>query len=381
MSSTAQSETRAFAAAFATGEDWRSVAKEALRQLGPKPRGTLGLIYLTDALAEDSSSIVMLLRAATGIDLWVGASGIGVCACGREAFDRPALSILVLDLPADAFCCTPCLDRDEIAGFADQIGGWLKAKQPMLGLVHGRADLLDIQQALADFTAATQSHLIGGIASGGRHSAVISEVVSEQGFGGVLFAADQPVVTGLTQGCMPVGEPHQVTEHEDNIIAMLDGRPAFEVFSEDMRVLAETIGLTRRDGDVHAGVLRPGAARDDYLVRNLMGIDPDRGMMAIGDFLDAEDRIQFVWRSAETVKTDLNRMLDDIVRRLDGVAPRGGVYISCLARGPNAFGRPHVEMQMIKAALGDVPIAGFFANGEISGGRLYSYTGVLTLFL
>ena len=61
--------------------------------------------------------------------------------------------------------------------------------------------------------------------------------------------------------------------------------------------------------------------------------------------------------------------------------PKGGVYVSCVARGPNLFGKDSEELKMIREVLGDFPLAGFYANGEISNNRLYGYTGVLTLFL
>ena len=69
------------------------------------------------------------------------------------------------------------------------------------------------------------------------------------------------------------------------------------------------------------------------------------------------------------------------VRRLGDRRPKGAVYVSCLARGPNLFGDDSEELRQVQTAIGDVPLVGFFANGEISHDRLYGYTGVLTLFL
>ena len=74
-------------------------------------------------------------------------------------------------------------------------------------------------------------------------------------------------------------------------------------------------------------------------------------------------------------------MLDDLAGALGGKKPKGGLYVSCLARGPNQFDPPDLELTLINKHLGDFPLAGFFANGEISHDRLYAYTGVLTLFI
>jgi small ligand-binding sensory domain FIST len=88
----------------------------------------------------------------------------------------------------------------------------------------------------------------------------------------------------------------------------------------------------------------------------------------------------FVRRDGISAVEDMARMLDSLKERA-GPNIRGGVYHSCIARGPNQFGPGSRELAMIREALGDVPVIGFFGNGEISNGRLYTYTGVLSLFL
>ena len=115
-------------------------------------------------------------------------------------------------------------------------------------------------------------------------------------------------------------------------------------------------------------------------MRNLIGIDPERGWLAIAEQIEPGERIIFVRRDAESAAQDLTRMLGRLKARL-GRPPRGGVYVSCVARGPNMFGDAGGEMAMIQNALGDFPLIGFYAGGEISFNRLYTYTGVLTLFL
>ena len=88
----------------------------------------------------------------------------------------------------------------------------------------------------------------------------------------------------------------------------------------------------------------------------------------------------FCRRDGDSARTDLRRMLGELKTALGGRAPAGGLYVSCLARGPAMFGASSAEMQIIREELGDFPLAGFFANGEISHDRLYTYTGVLSLF-
>jgi small ligand-binding sensory domain FIST len=123
-----------------------------------------------------------------------------------------------------------------------------------------------------------------------------------------------------------------------------------------------------------------GSDTGDYLVRNLMGIDPNKGWIAIGDQIESGDGIMFTKRDRTTANADLVKMLEKLKRRITRPI-QGGLYFSCLSRGHNLFGDAGTEMTILRDHLGDIPIAGFFANGEISHRRLYGHTGVLALFV
>ena len=110
-----------------------------------------------------------------------------------------------------------------------------------------------------------------------------------------------------------------------------------------------------------------------------MGIDPRQGWIALAAEVAPGDKIVFCRRDRESARKDLVRMLRQLGDRLPG-PPRAGVYVSCIARGMSLFGDPGVETGLIRETLGDFPLVGFFANGEISRDRLYGHTGVLTLF-
>jgi small ligand-binding sensory domain FIST len=158
----------------------------------------------------------------------------------------------------------------------------------------------------------------------------------------------------------------------------LDRRPALDVFIEDIG--PDLAAQLEQAGQmVHAALLVPGSDQGDYLVRNLTGIDPDQGLLSIGEIIDTGQTMMFCVRNRDTAVADLKRMVVDLDRRLDAPA-RGGLYFSCVARGPNQFGPGSQEMSLIADALGDIPLAGFYANGEIFNHRLYGYTGVLVLF-
>ncbi|MCK5273675.1 MAG: FIST C-terminal domain-containing protein, partial [Alphaproteobacteria bacterium] len=138
--------------------------------------------------------------------------------------------------------------------------------------------------------------------------------------------------------------------------------------------------LRRVSGYIFAALAVTGSDTGDYLVRNLMGVDNENGLVAIGDVVSAGDSVMFCRRDQGAAADDLRRMLDRLKQRASG-GVRAGLYYSCVARGPNQFGPGSREMKIIADELGDFPIAGLFANGEINHNRLYGYTGVLTLFL
>ena len=376
-----------FAIGHAAGEDWAAVVESCLRDLGQGPFGDgLGFVYATDQMADHLADIVQGLRDGTGVEQWVGCLGMGITAGGEEYFDRPALAAMVAPFDASAYRIVPTMTEG-----ADQLSAddraWITAKEPILGLVHGdpaHPRIIELIDSVADDTA---RFLVGGLTSSrGPHPQVargvtggITGSVTNGGVSGVLFAPEVDVMTGLSQGCVPLAGSHVISDCIDNVLVGLDGRPALDVFKDDLgdHMTQDLGGLA---GLIHAAITVEGSDTGDYMVRNLVGIDPARGWLAIGDVVRPGERIVFVRRDPETAETDLVAMLENLKRRA-AKPPRGGVYVSCIARGPNMFGAVGWESAIIRAALGDVPVVGFYANGEISNNRLYTYTGVLTLFL
>jgi small ligand-binding sensory domain FIST len=177
---------------------------------------------------------------------------------------------------------------------------------------------------------------------------------------------------------MPIGPVRRIDEARDNVVMTIDGRPALAAFQDDIG--PELARDPRRLGGlVFVGLPVPGSDTGDYLVRNLMAIDPRQGWIAIAEEVAPGDQILFCRRDPDSARADLGRMLRQLKGRLPA-PPRAGIYVSCIARGGALFGEPGVETGLIRETLGDFPLIGFFANGEISRDRLYGHTGVLTVF-
>ena len=365
-----------FRYAHANGKDWLEVAQSCANQL-EGATGNLGFLYATDRIADHLSEILALCRKATGVVHWVGTVGLGVCATGQEYFDEPAAAAMIGDFETDSFKVFSGITSDEdIRRLELKCGGG----QAAFALVHADPHTAQVAELITQLADKLESgFLVGGLTSSRQQNLQIADRVMEGGFSGVAFADSVTIATRLTQGCSPIGPKHTVTGSQRNILVTLDGRPALEVFLEDIgEGLAEEI--ERIGGIVFAGLPIPGSDTGDYLVRNLVGIDPSNKLVAIGEILPSNASVMFCRRDVDSAQEDMTRMLDSIRQGLYA-PPRGAVYYSCLGRGPSLFGSNSEELKMIRTALGDVPLVGFFCNGEISHNRLYGYTGVLTLFL
>jgi small ligand-binding sensory domain FIST len=335
--------------AFAHGTDWRRCAAA----LGRPGRG-LGFVYFTDALIGDASEILSGLRNDTGVTDWIGSVGTGVLATGTEYQDEPAMAAMVADF--DSFSV--------FSGRAPLKGNGNFA------VVHADPAAPDLPGLVSDMSGKVATgYIVGGVSSSRSQTVQIANEVLSGGLSGAVLGEGVAVATRLTQGCTPYPGRFRITEGEDNLIAKLDGRPALEV-------LLQAVGGER--AQLLVGLPVPGSDTGDYTARNLVGVDPKSGLIAIGDTIEPGMEILFCKRDAAAAKKDLQSILFNLKQAVP--EPRGALYYSCVARGEHMFGSRGAELNVVRQALGDVPLVGFFCNGEISRDRLYGYTGVLTVF-
>jgi small ligand-binding sensory domain FIST len=363
----------AFRHAHSNGADWQECVARCSAGLG-RPPGRLGFVYFTEPLLPNVAEILDNLRELTGVPDWVGCVGTGVVSTGVEYVGEPALVLMVADLPPDSYRIFSGRRRSAQPGERTPTG----AVAAHFAVVHGDPGTPDMADLIADMALRLESgYLVGGLASAQGDTVQVANEVLKGGLSGVILASDVPVATRHTQGCTPLSGRHRVTESEDNILVSIDGRPALDVFKEDIgEVLARD--LRRAARFMHVGFPVEGSDTGDYLVRNLVGIDPANKLIAVGDMVETGAPVLFCKRDPQSAREDLQRILAALKREVP--EPRGALYFSCLGRGEHMFGRRGAEMELIRNALGDVPLVGFFCNGEISHDRLYGYTGVLTLF-
>lgn len=373
-----------FRVAHTDAEDWAQAAKICADDLSQSGEAfNLGFVYVSDRLAEDLTSILTYLRQKTGIEHWIGSVGIGICAISAndlfgagEYFDRPALAVLGMALPEDAFRVLPTIES-EVRELPGKTLDWIRESGASFGVVHGDPANAQVPFLIEELAQTSSGFLVGGLTSSMTQSYQVADKVTGGGLSGVMFAPGLEIVTSLSQGCVPISDSHVISDCVDNILIGLDGRPALEVFLEDIGDdLAEN--LQQVAGLVHAALPIEGSDTGDYMVRSLVGIDPERGWLAIGEQVESGQRILFVRRDPLSAETDMRQRLENLKERL-GRPPEAALYYSCVGRGPSMFNGEGRELSMIEDVFGPVPLVGFFGNGEISHNRLYGYTGVLTL--
>lgn len=376
---------------------------EGLRQNAPyRLTPTLGWVYLTDHYAAHADALLQRLRAHYPGTHWVGAVGLGVAANGVEYFDEPGLALMLGDLPAAQF---------RVFSGVQPLPPDFAAHTAQVHADPATPDMSELVAELAERTGA--GYLFGGLAAARTRALHIADGVFQGGLSGVAFSPEVALLSRVTQGCQPVGPARTVTEAEHNVVVTLDGEPALGCLLADLglegmeprdalpRLQTTLVGLS--DGDAAEMLRQRGQFGEDVRVRHLIGVDPHRYGIAVADRPQVGMRLAFCRRHAEAARRDLVRICAEIREELEpqdmpletalalsgeraDAAPHparriaGAIYVSCSGRGGPYFGGPGAELQIVRHALGDVPLVGFFAGGEIARRHLYGYTGVLTVF-
>jgi small ligand-binding sensory domain FIST len=368
------------------------------QQKGFTSDATLGFVYLTEPLSTHANDVLELLKERTGIDDWVGAVGVGICASGAEYFNEPAISIMVTDLPANQYQIFSgrrrAPKRDERTSTGEQLS--------YTAVVHADPATGDIQELINEMAERTQTGLLfGGITSGQTSIGQFASEAVNGGISGAVFSSGIRVLTKITQGCTPLGKEHSVASASGHYLRSFDSGPALDVLLKDLGI--QEAQRTSQNGDdilksisesrLQKGLLIGVTPKNDnskatfgfgdYVVRHIVGIDPVNRIVAVADHIQEGDKAIFCTRDAQAARKDLIRICTELRSEAEeeGLEIQGALYFSCVARGESTFGEQGVELGIIQHNLGDVPLTGFYANGEIGRNKLYGYTGVLTLFV
>jgi small ligand-binding sensory domain FIST len=205
---------------------------------------------------------------------------------------------------------------------------------------------------------------------------------------GLSLAGSFEALIEITQGCQPITKPMVITKAENNLIHEIDNRPALEVFAQTLKgPLAEDLrrALTYLFVGLPADREQNSVAPGHYVVRNIVGLDPDNGVLGVAEEVAEGEAMIFTLRDGQRARDDLSQMLQRQSDKLAGRKPAFGFYFNCCARGNSLYGVPGIDTAYIRQALGDFPLIGFFGGYELAplegANHLFAYTGVLALIV
>ncbi len=390
-------ERKAFSSALVQDGDWRRAASAAAERVRADLAGRpcdLAAVFVSEPYRSlEAADLAALLSKELSGAVLLGCNAAGVIGPGREIEQAPAVSLLGMSLPGvrlQAFSLPPAelaalASGDELVRSLDlyptEKPNFLCVADPMT---------CDVDRLLKIFNEAYPGRpLVGGLSSGGGAGGGAGWIFSEgevltEGAAGVCLRGAVEVDTVVSQGCRPVGPGYLVTKSDRHILLQLGGRPAFEVLRElveslspDDRRLAKRSLMAGVAMEEKRAAFKPG----DFLIRNLLGVDPADGSVMVGALVRPGQTIQFHLRDARAAAEDLESMLGKVPA--GGAGPRAGLLFSCLGRGKGLFGTADHDIKMIESRLGPMAVAGFFANGELGpvGGRnfVHGYTSSLAL--
>ncbi|MDJ0734038.1 MAG: FIST N-terminal domain-containing protein [Nostocaceae cyanobacterium] len=359
----------------------------------------LGIVFISSAFTSEYSRLLPLLAEKLSVPVLIGCSGGGVVGTSQlgqteELEAKPALSLTLAHLPGVEIKTFHVVSEDlpDLDGPPDawvNLIGVPPSPTPQFIILSSSfsSGINDLLQGL-DF-AYPGSVTLGGQASGGmanRTAIFCNHRLYQQGTVGVALSGNIVLEPIVAQGCRPIGKPFQVTKGDRNIIVELDEqvplvalRNIIADLSESDRMLAQHslfVGLAMDEfkQDLHQG---------DFLIRNILGVDPSAGAIAIGDYVRPGQRLQFHLRDAQASAADLEFLLQRYQQQesqQSQPAPMGALMFSCLGRGEQLYGQPNFDSHLFQRYLQNIPLGGFFCNGEIGpvGGStfLHGYTSV-----
>jgi len=362
------------------------VCEQALSAGLARGEASIACLFASGAHAEQLPRIAEVARARIGPKALVGVSAEGVLGGESELEDQTGVSLLALRAPGATvrpftYDDLPAMRDADDAASIERLARAMRAGSDLRAVLLfadpfsvPMGSLLPAMTRAGAFAARNRRRppIIGGMASAastaGDNRLVVNDRVMNSGAVGVSIHGDVAVDCVVSQGCRPVGEPMVITGARRNIITSLAGRRALDVVKE---TIAE---LSTDDRNLLADGLLIGRAvteykdrfgRGDFLIRSVLGADPNQGAIAVGDLAKVGQTVQLHVRDARTASEDLAMMLD--AQRLHD-PPAGAVVVTCNGRGTELFDVPNHDASMISGALagdGAFPLAGFFGAGEI----------------
>jgi small ligand-binding sensory domain FIST len=371
--------------------DWA----ENLRRQLPAPQVSLGLVFMSPAFFPHAKPVLEILRVHARTPLLAGCSSTGLIAGAREFENAGGLALALYSLPggelkgvrftqAQVEEANGAYWHHETGVEPGHTNGWLVFIDPFH--LDSEGWIRGWNEAYAPVPA------FGGLASGvfpdQTTQVYLNGDVFEDGGVAVSVGGGVKLAGVISQGCTPIGETWTLTRVEHNLIHQIANRPAYAVLEETFQKLPLAEKQEAR-GNLLIGLVvneyREDFHRGDFLVRNLIGGDPNSGVLAVGALPRAGQMMQFQRRDAAAATEDMNELLARAKEQLGGAMIYGGCLCCCNGRGKSLFGAPNHDAELVQKQIGPLGLAGFFGNGEIGpvGDKnyLHGFTASLALFV
>jgi small ligand-binding sensory domain FIST len=385
-----------FAAALSTAPETPvAFAEVAQAVLGQLPQPELAVLFFSPHHLADIEVVTKRLHDKLHTKTLIGCVGDAIVGGSREVEQEPAVSLWAASwngsVQIDPFHLTLSRTPDgpTLFGWPDSLLDIDPAAAAMLLL--GDPHSFPTMELFLPYMNENHAALrvAGGMASGvaqGQTVLLFGDEVVNEGAVGVLLRGPVKLRHVVSQGCRPIGKPFVVTKGHDNIIEELGGRSPLEQLRELWPTLSERDQQLFRHGP-HIGMVinecQDRFTRGDFLIRNLYGFDSESGSLAVMDFVRVGQTVQFQVRDAAAADEDLKELLvSDRARH--AAKPGGALLFSCNGRGTRLFAKPDHDATIIRTVAGDIPLAGFFAAGELGpvGGRnaVHGFTASVVVF-
>jgi len=361
-------------ATHSTAAEAEQAAHEAADALHAELNGApvdLVLAFFRAPYVAGAERIAEVLRSKLAPACIIGTSAHGVIANGQAIEEGPVLSVAAARLPGVQLHPF-ILANDAWAEAAEDAVAFTRCAPRVNGaeavIVLGDPFTLDIERVLAAFNRyAPGVRVVGGLASAAprpRSNAMfLNDWTSQEGGVAVAIAGNVRLDVIVSQGCRPVGPPLEVTRADANVLVELDGQPALERAEAVLRALDPAEQERLKNGLYLGRPARAGASgQGDYLVRNVLGADRARGVIAVGDHVAERERVRLHVRDVETARDDLEMTLAP--QEFDARAS-GAIVFTCNGRGRNLYGDDGGDAAILQAALGGTPAAGMLCAGEV----------------
>ena len=375
-------------AAISRQDDWERALEEAIdgTAIVASNAGHADLVFLfaSHAYASNFPAMVQRAQAATKARVLIGCSGQGIIGNAQEIEREPAVSVLTSSLPgmdmrpirftqSDLERCAKPDDWHDLTGVRpDDVNAWVLFADPFT---------LDAERLIGALSNAYPGKpLVGGLASGDFRSQQThlfqGDRVYSEGAVAVALGGDYTIQTVVSQGADPIGETWTITAADGNLVQAIGHKPALEVVAQTLSKLTPD-DQRRARNNLLVGLAmdeyRDDFTRGSFLIRNIVGIDPNSGALAIA----AEPRIgqtfQLHLRDDRAADEDLRALLRETKLELGDRKPICALLCSCNGRGVGLFGYPDHDARMVSEQLGIDQLAGFFCNGEIGPVGFHNY--------